>query len=241
MQVIPAVDMREGRCVRLFQGRADRQTIYYEDPGEAAQKWEDLGAERLHLVDLDGAFKGVPGNLEAIKRIASRLQIPTQLGGGIRDQATVEKLFGLGITRVILGTAALENPSLVAKLVEKYGDRVMVGVDARDGKVAVKGWVETAGREALDLVKDMEKAGVQEIVYTDISRDGTLEGPNLEATEKVARETGVKVIASGGVSSLGDIRRARELGPAGITGIIVGQALYAGKFTLGEALAAARA
>ncbi len=236
MEVIPAIDLRNGKCVRLFQGRADRETVYYENPVEVAQMWEQKGAKRLHLVDLDGAFKGVPQNQEVIKKIASQLSIPLQLGGGIRDITTVEQLLNLGITRVILGTAAVSNPSLVQELVSKFGEKVIVGVDAQDGMVAVKGWVESSNLKALDLVKDMEQMGVKEIVYTDISRDGTLEGPNLEATREIAENTSVSIIASGGVSCLEDIRRAKALESSGISGIIVGQALYTGKFTLEEAL-----
>ncbi len=239
MEVIPAVDLRNGKCVRLFQGRADRETVYFDNPAEVARMWEQKGARRLHLVDLDGAFKGVPQNQEVIKKIASQLNIPVQLGGGIRDTTTVEQLLDLGITRVIIGTAAVSNPSLVQELVYKYGERVMVGVDAQDGMVAVKGWVESSSLKALDLIKDMERIGVKEIVYTDISRDGTLEGPNLEAAREIAEQTSVNIIASGGVSCLEDIKRARALESAGISGIIVGRALYTGKFTLEEALEAA--
>lgn len=236
MEVIPAIDLRNGKCVRLIQGRADRETVYYENPAEVARMWEQKGAKRLHLVDLDGAFKGVPQNKKVIKKIASQLNIPIQLGGGIRDINTVQQLLDLGINKVIIGTAAVNNPSLVKELVDKYGERIMVGVDARDGMVAVKGWVESSNLKALDLVKDMEKIGIKEIVYTDISRDGTLKGPNLEATRKIAEKTSVNIIVSGGVSCLEDIRRAKALESSGISGIIVGQALYTGKFTLEEAL-----
>ncbi len=240
MEVIPAIDLRKGKCVRLYQGRADRETVYFEDPLEVALMWEKKGARRLHMVDLDGAFKGVPQNQKIIKKIASNLNIPVQVGGGIRDEDTVKGLLDLGISRVIIGTVAVSNPSLVKTLVDKFGDSIMVGVDAQEGWVAVKGWVESSTIKALDLVKGMEKAGVKEVVYTDISRDGTLEGPNLEATKDIAENTTISIIASGGVSSLADIRGARELEASGISGIIVGQALYKGKFTLEEALEAAK-
>ncbi|MDO9573424.1 MAG: 1-(5-phosphoribosyl)-5-[(5-phosphoribosylamino)methylideneamino]imidazole-4-carboxamide isomerase [Candidatus Contubernalis sp.] len=236
MEVIPAIDLKGGKCVRLFQGRADRETVYYENPLEVALMWEEKGAQRLHLVDLDGAFQGSPMNKEVIKKIAAALKIPIQMGGGIREEETVAELFSLGISKAIIGTAAVDNPDLVERLVKVYGDRIMVGVDAQDGMVAVKGWVESSSLSGLDLVKKMEQAGVKEVVYTDISRDGTLQGPNFDATREIAENTKVKIIASGGVSSLEDIKIARELEGIGISGIIVGQALYTGKFTLEEAL-----
>lgn len=236
MEVIPAIDLKGGKCVRLFQGRADRETVYYENPLEVALMWERKGARRLHMVDLDGAFQGSPQNKAVIKNIAAALQIPIQLGGGIRTEETVEELLSLGISRVIIGTAAVDNPGLVERLVGTYGEKVMVGVDAQDGLVAVKGWVESSTLKALDLVKEMERVGIEEVVYTDISRDGTLQGPNFDSTREIAENTGVKIIASGGVSSLEDIKKAKELEGVGISGIIVGQALYTGKFTLEEAL-----
>ncbi len=236
MEVIPAVDLKGGKCVRLFQGKADRETVYYENPLEVALMWEQKGARRLHMVDLDGAFQGSPQNKAVIKEIAAALQIPIQMGGGIRKEETVEELLSLGISRVIIGTAAVDNPGLVERLVETYGERIMVGVDAQDGLVAVKGWVEASTLKALDLVKQMEQLGIKEVVYTDISRDGTLRGPNFDSTREIAENTGVKIIASGGVSSLEDIKKAKELEGVGISGIIVGQALYTEKFTLEEAL-----
>ncbi|UNC92902.1 1-(5-phosphoribosyl)-5-[(5-phosphoribosylamino)methylideneamino]imidazole-4-carboxamide isomerase [Candidatus Contubernalis alkaliaceticus] len=236
MEVIPAIDLKGGKCVRLFQGRADRETVYYEDPLEVALMWEQKGASRLHLVDLDGAFQGSPKNKEVIKKIAAVLKIPIQMGGGIREEETVAELFSLGISKAIIGTAAVDNPDLVERLVNAYGERIMVGVDAQEGMVAVKGWVESSNLRALDLVKKMEQAGVKEVVYTDISRDGTLQGPNFDSTREIAENTEVKIIASGGVSSLEDIKIARQLEGVGISGIIVGQALYTGKFTLEEAL-----
>lgn len=236
MEVIPAIDLKGGKCVRLFQGKADRETVYYENPLEVALMWEQKGARRLHMVDLDGAFQGSPQNKAVIKEIAAALQIPIQMGGGIRKEETVEELLSLGISRVIIGTAAVDNPGLVERLVETYGERIMVGVDAQDGLVAVKGWVEASTLKALDLVKQMEQLGIKEVVYTDISRDGTLRGPNFDSTREIAENTGVKIIASGGVSSLEDIKKAKELEGVGISGIIVGQALYTEKFTLEEAL-----
>ena len=236
MEVIPAIDLKGGKCVRLFQGKADRETVYYENPLEVALMWEQKGARRLHMVDLDGAFQGSPQNKAVIKEIASALQIPIQMGGGIRKEETVEELLSLGISRVIIGTAAVDNPGLVERLVETYGEKIMVGVDAQDGLVAVKGWVEASTLKALDLVKQMEQLGIKEVVYTDISRDGTLQGPNFDSTREIAENTGLKIIASGGVSSLEDIKKAKELEGVGISGIIVGQALYTEKFTLEEAL-----
>lgn len=236
MEVIPAIDLKGGKCVRLYQGKADRETVYYENPLEVALMWERKGARRLHMVDLDGAFQGSPQNKAVIKEISSALEIPIQLGGGIRNEETVSELLSLGISRVIIGTAAVDNPGLIKRLVKTYGDSIMVGVDAQDGLVAVKGWVESSTLRALDLVREMEQVGVKEVVYTDISRDGTLQGPNFDSTREIAENTGLNIIASGGVSSLEDINKARELEGIGISGIIVGQALYTGKFTLEEAL-----
>ncbi len=236
MEVIPAIDLKGGKCVRLYQGKADRETVYYENPLEVALMWERKGARRLHMVDLDGAFQGSPQNKAVIKEISSALEIPIQLGGGIRNEETVSELLSLGISRVIIGTAAVDNPGLIKRLVKTYGDSIMVGVDAQDGLVAVKGWVESSTLRALDLVREMEQVGVKEVVYTDISRDGTLQGPNFDSTREIAENTGLNIIASGGVSSLEDIKKARELEGIGISGIIVGQALYTGKFTLEEAL-----
>jgi phosphoribosylformimino-5-aminoimidazole carboxamide ribotide isomerase len=236
MQLIPAIDLRGGKCVRLFKGEREKETVYSTSPVEVALKWQSEGAARLHLVDLDGAFEGRPVNSAVISAIASVLHIPLQLGGGIRDAENVGRALELGVSKVILGTAAVEKPKMVKKLVDRYQDRIIVGIDARDGIVAVKGWIEDSQRKAVDFALEMQDLGVREIIYTDISRDGTLEGPNYHAMEEMAKALGIQLIASGGVSSLEDLRLLKGLEHLGITGVIVGQALYSGKFTLKEAL-----
>jgi phosphoribosylformimino-5-aminoimidazole carboxamide ribotide isomerase len=236
MQLIPAIDLRGGKCVRLFKGEREKETVYSTNPVEVALKWQSEGAARLHLVDLDGAFEGRPVNSAVISAIASVLHIPLQLGGGIRDAENVGRALELGVSKVILGTAAVEKPKMVKELVDRYQDRIIVGIDARDGIVAVKGWVEGSQRKAVDFALEMQDLGVREIIYTDISRDGTLEGPNYHAMEEMAKALGIQLIASGGVSSLEDLRLLKGLEHLGITGVIVGQALYSGKFTLKEAL-----
>ncbi|MBO8137182.1 MAG: 1-(5-phosphoribosyl)-5-[(5-phosphoribosylamino)methylideneamino]imidazole-4-carboxamide isomerase [Desulfotomaculum sp.] len=239
MLVIPAIDLREGRCVRLVEGRLDRETIYSENPAEIAENWQRLGARYLHVVDLDGAFAGQPKNMDVIKGIVSSVDIPVQVGGGIRDLKAVETLLNLGVHRVILGTAAITQPEMVRRAVEQFGDKIVLGIDARDGRAAVQGWAVESAVSAVDLALQMKEIGVQRVVFTDIRRDGTLKGPNLEATGELARVTGLKVIASGGVSSLDDICRVKEMEKDGVEGVIVGKALYSGKVDLKEALAVA--
>jgi|LSQX01.1.fsa_nt_gb phosphoribosylformimino-5-aminoimidazole carboxamide ribotide isomerase len=236
MQLIPAIDLHGGKCVRLLRGIREMETVYSANPVEVALKWQSEGAARLHLVDLDGAFEGRPVNSAVISAITSALHIPLQLGGGMRDAENVRRTLELGVSKVILGTAAVEKPEMVKELVDRYQDRIIVGIDARDGIVAVKGWVEGSERKAVDFALEMQDLGVREIIYTDISRDGTLEGPNYSAMEEMAKALDIQLIASGGVSSLGDLRLLGELEHLGITGVIVGQALYSGKFTLKEAL-----
>ncbi|MGI6317218.1 MAG: 1-(5-phosphoribosyl)-5-[(5-phosphoribosylamino)methylideneamino]imidazole-4-carboxamide isomerase [Firmicutes bacterium] len=236
MQLIPAIDLRGGKCVRLFKGEREKETVYSTNPVEVALKWQSEGAARLHLVDLDGAFEGRPVNTSVISAITSSLNIPLQLGGGMRDAENVRRALELGVSKVILGTAAVEKPEMVKELVDRYQDRIIVGIDARDGIVAVKGWVEGSEKRAVDFALEMQDLGVREIIYTDISRDGTLEGPNYSAMEEMAKALDIPLIASGGVSSLEDLRLLRRLEHLGITGVIVGQALYSGKFTLKEAL-----
>lgn len=236
MMIIPAIDLRQGRCVRLFQGRADMETVYSEDPPAMAKTWEAQGAEMLHVVDLDGAFGGSPQNDAVVRAITSAVRIPVQLGGGIRNLETAEKYLAAGVSRVVLGTAAVTDPDFLRRAVEEFGERIVLGLDCRDGKVCVRGWEETAARDGLEFLREAERMGVRRVVFTDIRRDGTLEGPNFEATEQVCRHTSLKVIASGGVSSLEDLRRLKELEPIGVEAVIVGKALYAGSFTLPEAL-----
>ncbi len=238
MQLIPAIDLRGGRCVRLVKGEREREIVYSENPVEVALQWQAGGASRLHMVDLDGAFEGKPVNHELIRDIARSVNIPVQLGGGLRDKVSVHNAFQAGVSRVILGTVAVEHPSLVEELVDLYEKRITVGIDARDGMVAVRGWVEGSALSAMNMALEMERRGVAEIIYTDISRDGTLEGPNTEAIKTMARSLEIPIIASGGVSSIKDLLALKELEKWGVSGVIVGQALYSGRFTLEEALAA---
>ncbi|WP_031515514.1 1-(5-phosphoribosyl)-5-[(5-phosphoribosylamino)methylideneamino]imidazole-4-carboxamide isomerase [Desulfofalx alkaliphila] len=240
MLVIPAIDLRDGRCVRLVEGRLDQETVYSEQPVDTAKHWQQMGAEYLHLVDLDGAFAGSPQNLDVIKEIVKVLNIPVQVGGGIRDLGTVAMLLDMGVDRVILGTAAISQPHLVQQAVEKYGDSIVLGIDARDGKVAVQGWAIESDMEVLDLALQMKELGIRRAVFTDIRRDGTLKGPNLEATGELARASGLKIIASGGVSSLDDLIKIKGLESLGVEGAIMGKALYAGTVDFKDALAVAK-
>ncbi len=238
MQLIPAVDLHRGKCVRLLMGERERETVYSDNPAEMALKWEREGAHRLHVVDLDGAFDGAPANTPVIAEMAYRLTIPLQLGGGMRSRDIAEKAFKLGIQRVILGTVAVEQPELVRELVREYGEKIIVGIDARDGIVAIKGWVKGSGIDAVTFALTMQEYGVKEIIYTDISRDGTLQGPNLEALKTMASKLDISLIASGGISSLEDLKHVKGLEPLGVQGVIVGQALYTGQFSLQDALTA---
>lgn len=235
MEVIPAIDLLAGRCVRLYQGDYEQSQIFNENPLEVALQWESQGATRLHLVDLDGAKEGTTVNLDVIRSIVQHLTIPVQVGGGLRDRTSVERLFDLGVERSIVGTVAVENPELVQELCEAYPYKIAVGIDARNGKVATKGWLETSTVEATDLAQRIsDKAAA--IIYTDISRDGTLVGPNLESLRELAQVSKIPVIASGGISSLTDLLSLLSLESLGVTGVIVGKALYTGKVDLKEAI-----
>ncbi|MCL0049705.1 1-(5-phosphoribosyl)-5-[(5-phosphoribosylamino)methylideneamino]imidazole-4-carboxamide isomerase [Peptococcaceae bacterium] len=237
MIIFPAIDLKDGKCVRLVEGKLDKKTIYSDKPEEAALHWQSLGAEYLHIVDLDGAFEGVPKNLSVIEKILAVIKIPVQIGGGIRTLDTVKLLLDLGIKRVILGTAAVSEPNLVKEAVEKFGsDRIVLGIDARNGRVAVKGWAEESDIDAKELALNMKKIGIERIVFTDIKRDGTLKGPNIKATKEMALATRLKVIASGGVSSIDDLKKLKEIEQYGVEGVIVGQALYKRAIDLKKAL-----
>jgi phosphoribosylformimino-5-aminoimidazole carboxamide ribotide isomerase len=238
MNVIPAIDLLEGRCVRLYQGDYDRSETFNEDPVAVAREWVAEGATRLHLVDLDGAKRGEPTNHEAIGAIARAVEVPVQVGGGLRSRETVAALFDLGVERAILGTVAVENPQLVAELCREFPGRIAVGIDARNGKVATRGWLETSEVEATDLAHRMAQLGVAAIIYTDIHRDGTLQGPNKDALREVAEIVSIPIIASGGVSSITDLLGLLALEPLGVTGVIVGRALYTGDVILKEAIQA---
>lgn len=240
MLILPAIDLKDGQCVRLVEGRLEQKTVYSNQPTEIAQRWQQLGAEYLHVVDLDGAFAGAPKNLAVIKEIVSTLHIPVQVGGGIRDVSTVERLLDFGVARVILGTAAIKRPEVIKQAITKFGpEKIVLGIDARDGKVAVQGWVSETDITAVDLALRMKELGIKRVVFTDIRRDGTLKGPNFEATGELARATGLKVIASGGVAALDDLRRIKKLEQYGVEGVIIGKALYAGTVDFKEALAVA--
>ncbi len=237
MIVFPAIDIRGGKCVRLFKGDFDRETVFSDHPWEMAKKWQSQGAEFLHLVDLDGARAGEPQNLSAVREILSAISIPAELGGGIRTMKDIEGILSLGIRRVILGSVAVRDPELVRVACAEYGgERVVVGIDAREGIVAVDGWGVSGGVKAEELAKRMAEAGVRTIIYTDISRDGTLSGVNVEATASLARATGLRVVASGGVKSSEDIRRLKACEKDGIEGVILGKSIYAGALDLREAI-----
>jgi phosphoribosylformimino-5-aminoimidazole carboxamide ribotide isomerase len=236
MIIIPAIDLKEGRCVRLEQGLMEKDTVYSLDPAAQARSWQEQGGELLHIVDLDGAFAGVPRNREAIAAIVRAIDIPTELGGGIRDLATVEAYLDLGIGRVILGTVAKENPQLVAEACRLFPGRIVVGIDAKDGLVAVRGWADVTGKQASELAKEMEGFGVAAIIYTDIARDGMLQGPNIEATRALAESISIPVIASGGVSSLRDIENLISIDASGVVGVFTGKAIYTGARDLRDAV-----
>lgn len=240
MILFPAIDLKEGQCVRLIEGRMDSATIYSKDPGSTARAWQEQGGQFIHVVDLDGAFAGKPRNRESIASIVQAVDVPVQVGGGIRDMQTIEDLLALGVNRVILGSAAILNPGLIAEACQNYGERVLVGIDARDGLVAIEGWGQTVEKTALDLATEMKELGISRIIFTDIRRDGRLSGPNLAATGQLARASGIKVIASGGVASLADIRNLKAIERDGVEGAIMGKALYSGAIKLPEALAIAR-
>lgn len=240
MLVIPAIDLKQGSCVRLEQGLMHKDTVYSTDPVAQALKWQQAGAELLHIVDLDGAFDGVPRNREAIAAIVAALDIPTQLGGGIRDLPTIEAYLELGLARVILGTVAKENPELVRQACAKFPGRIVVGIDARDGMVAVRGWAEITEKKAIDMAREFEGMGVVAIIYTDIARDGMMQGPNLEATAALADAVSIPVIASGGVSSMEDIRNLKAIESRGVCGAITGKAIYSGALDLHAAIACAK-
>lgn len=235
MILYPAIDLKDGRCVRLLRGDMDKATVFGEDPAAQAAAFEDAGCAWLHLVDLNGAFAGRPVNAPAVEAILARVRVPCQLGGGIRDMATIETWLDKGLSRVILGTVAVENPALVREAARAFPGRVAVGIDARKGRVATRGWAEDTPVMATDLARSFEDAGVAAIVYTDIDRDGAMQGPNVAATEALARAVAIPVIASGGVSSLADLIALRDTGV--IAGAISGRALYDGALDLGAALA----
>jgi len=237
MDIIPAIDLKDGRCVRLYQGDFAQATVYGDDPVAMARRWADLGATRLHVVDLDGAKSGRPVNTDAVRGIVRALKIPVQLGGGLRREEDIVTALALGVERVILGTAAVEHAGLVAQMVARFGEQIIVGVDARNGMVATDGWTSTADVRATDLIERMAILGVLRIIYTDISRDGTLTEPNFTAMAELIRPDGPAIIASGGIAVSEHLLRLAHLGAEGA---IVGKALYTGAIDLEQALAALR-
>jgi phosphoribosylformimino-5-aminoimidazole carboxamide ribotide isomerase len=237
MILFPAIDLKDGQCVRLLRGEMSAATVFSDDPAGQARRFAAAGCRFLHVVDLDGAFAGKPINRAAVEAIIAAAGVPLQLGGGIRDRGTVEGWLAAGVARVILGTLALRDPALVKELCRAYPGRIVIGIDARDGRVAVEGWAKASERAAVDLALDFEDAGAAAIVYTDIERDGALVGVNVEATAALARRLGTGVIASGGVAGLDDIRRLKAHEADGIAGVICGRALYDGRLDLAAALA----
>lgn len=235
MQILPAIDLRGGKCVNLIQGIAEQETVFSDSPVEMAKKWQAEGAEYLHLVDLDGAFQGESANLYIVREIVEVLDIPMQLGGGIRSMEHIDAVLALGIHRAILGTAALQQPNLVKQACEKHGERIAVGIDAKDGMVATHGWLEVSQKSAVDFAVEMTE--VQTIIYTDIKSDGMLKGPNVSATSDIINAVSANVIASGGVTSLSDIEALKDIGAYGA---IIGRALYTGDLDLSDAIAAAQ-
>lgn len=235
MILYPAIDLKDGQAVRLIHGEMDQVTVFNDDPAAQAQSFVEAGCEWLHLVDLNGAFAGEPVNAAPVEAILERCDVPAQLGGGIRDMATIERWLSKGLARVILGTVAVENPTLVREAAKAFPSQVAVGIDARDGRVATKGWAEETDVMVTDLARSFEDAGVAAIIYTDINRDGAMKGPNIEATAALANAVSIPVIASGGVSSLEDLRALRDCG-APLNGAISGRALYDGAIDLKEAL-----
>ena len=244
MDIFPAIDLLDGKCVRLYQGDYAKSQVFNDNPADMARSWLEQGANKLHLVDLDGAKAGHPVNLDAISSIVEMVKttatqpVQIQIGGGLRTEASVKQLLTLGVDRVILGTVAVEQPELVADLCQKYPQQIVVGIDARNGKVATKGWIETSEVLATDLAKRMMGMGVAAIIYTDIHRDGAMTGPNLDALREMASGIEIPVIASGGVSSLRDLLNLLSLEAMGVTGVIVGRAIYTGEVNLREAIRA---
>ncbi len=238
MIIIPAIDLKDGKCVRLLQGKKEEVTVYSDDPVETARQWVDMGAKLLHVVDLDGAFTGEQKNFDIIKKIRRSIHIPIELGGGIRNLERIDDLMRMGVDRTIIGTSAAKEPEMVKEACKKYPGKVVVGIDAKDGKVAVKGWVEVTELEAIAFARQMESFGAAGIIYTDISRDGMLTGPNIEAMGKMVQAVKIPVIASGGVSRLDDIKSLLKI--ENLWGVITGKALYSGALDLKQAIEIAK-
>ena len=233
MIIFPAIDLRDGKCVRLYQGKFEESEVVGEDPLSVALSFKENGAEYIHMVDLDGALNGEIKNLKTISEVVRTIGIPVEFGGGIRDMKTIDMIIGVGVSRVILGTAALKNPDFVKEAVKKYGEKIAVGIDAKNEKVAVNGWLDVSSVNYVDFAKEMEKIGVKTIIFTDISKDGTLQGPNLEQLSKIKNSVSCNIIASGGIKNIHDLKVINEMG---IYGAITGKAIYSGNVNLKEAI-----
>jgi len=240
MLLIPAIDLKGGKCVRLRQGRMDDVTVFSDDPVAMAQKWVDEGAERLHLVDLDGAVKGEPVNIKVVEQIAAAISIPVQIGGGIRDEETVQRYLNAGVQYVIIGTKAVNTPHFLHDLCLEFPRHIIVGLDAKDGRVALNGWTKITGHDVIETAVHCERDGVEAIIYTDIGRDGMMQGFNAQATRNLASAIKTPVFASGGVSTIDDIHRLKEIEGEGVAGAIIGRALYEGTLKLADAVKVAR-
>lgn len=237
MKIYPAIDIKDGKCVRLLRGSFDDVTVYGDNPAEMARKWESLGGEYIHVVDLDGALKGHGVNAEAIKEICKAVNVPVQTGGGIRSISDIEAKLECGISRVIIGTKAVSDAEFVKDAVKRYGDKIVIGIDAKDGMVAIEGWEKTSEYQAVEFAKKMEEIGVKTIIYTDIATDGTLMGPNVDAMREMVNNTNMDIIASGGI---GNIEHIKALIPTGVEGVITGRALYTGNINLCDAIKAGK-
>ena len=233
MLLIPAIDLKNGFCVRLLQGESDKETVYSNDPAAMAVKFEEAGAKRLHLVDLDGAFQGECANISSICSILNNVSIPVQIGGGLRTEEDIERMLALGVSAVIVGTMAVKRPDVLEKLLKKYTDeQIILGIDARNRKVSIEGWKESTKIQDVEFALRWKKSGIKRVVFTDISRDGMLSGPNLAALREMAEHTGLKIVASGGISSMDDLEQLKTLEPNGVDQAISGKAIYEGKIDL---------
>ncbi len=239
VEIIPAIDILDGKCVRLHQGRFDQVTVYFDNPADAAKMWADQGATRIHVVDLKGSAVGEPQEIRSLQRILAATSVPVQVGGGIRNLETALRMLDMGVERVIVGTSAVLDEGLARELFQALGSKIALAIDARDGKVAVKGWIETTVEDAIEFAHRMETLGASRVIYTDIARDGTLAGANIESIRLMAEALSIPVIASGGISTIKDIKALKELEQLGVEGAILGRALYSGELKFSDALAAA--
>lgn len=240
MLLVPAIDLKGGQCVRLRQGRMDDVTVFSDDPVSVARRWADAGAERIHVVDLDGAVKGQPINIAVVEQIAAAVEVPLQVGGGIRDEETVQRYLNAGVQYVIVGTKAVNAPHFLHDLCLEFPRHIIVSLDAKDGRVALNGWAKLTGHDVIETALHCERDGVEAIIYTDIAKDGMMQGFSVESTRNLARALKTPVLASGGVSSLDDIRKLKELEPDGVAGAVIGRALYQGSLDFAEAIRIAR-